>query len=454
MKIKYLVSLIFIISLALLGSAYLSDKVFAQDSGLANIQYPVAELGGCKNEAACKAYCDKPGNIEACLDFAQKNNLMSDEEIQKAKNFMAAGSKGPGGCAGQDSCEAYCNDISHIDECVSYAEKNNLMSPQELEEAKKVKAAIDRGVKPPACKSKKECDTYCEDADHMQECISFGVEAGFIQGKELEDAQKMLAAIKKGIKPPPCKGKDACDQYCSSPDNIEVCMNFALAAGMMSEEEAANSEKMLAAIRKGVKPPLCKGKEACDVYCSSEEHMQECIDFSVAAGFMSEKDAEMAKKTGGKGPGGCKGKEECEAFCNTPENQEACFNFAKDNGMIPEEELKKMDEGRQQFRKSFDNMPAEVLTCLQEKLGAEMVEKMKNGTVMPSRETGDEMRVCFEIMGPPQQGGPGEGGMIPPSGQAGPGGCKTSEECQKYCQDNPDECQKFQPGPGAENPGG
>ena len=30
-------------------------------------------------------------------------------------------------------------------------------------------------------------------------------------------------------------------------------------------------------------------------------------------------------------------------------------------------------------------------------------------------------------------------------GQGGPGGCKSPEECQSYCQSNPKECQSFRP---------
>jgi len=286
----------------------------------------------------------------------------------------------------------------------------------------------------------------------MEECITFGIEAGFIQGKELEDVQKMLQAVKRGVKPPPCKGREACDEYCSSPDNMEVCMTFAMEAGFMSEEEKANSQKMLQALKKGVKPPPCKGKEACDEYCTQEEHMQECIDFSVAAGMMTAEEAEMAKKTGGKGPGGCKGQEECDAFCNNPDNQQTCFNFARDNGMIPEEELKKMEEGQQQMKQTLQQAPQEVIDCLKEMLGAETVEKMKNG-FLPPREMGDKMGDCFQKMGLSQEGEPGEGGMIPPAGQTGPGGCKTEEECKAYCESNPQDCQKFQPGPGVINPG-
>ena len=400
MKIKYFIGFVFVvISLALMGSI-----AWAQD-----IQFPVKELGNCQDKSSCKSYCDKPENAKACVNFAEKNNLMSKEEVETAKKFIAAGNKGPGGCSGKNECETYCNNIDHIDECVAFGEKNNLMPPEELKEAKMVQSAIKRGVKPPACNGKKACDTYCESPNNMEECIAFGAEAGFIQGKELEDAQKMLTAIKKGVKPLPCKGKEACDTYCSSPDNIEACMTFAQAAGFMTPEEAQNSEKMITAVRKGVKPPNCNGKEACDTYCAEDAHIEECINFSIAAGFMDEKDAEMAKKTKGKGPGGCKGREECEAFCNNPDNQETCFNFAKDNSMMSEEDLKRMEEG-------------------------------KRGD---QGDRGDENRKF--------QPGPGienpGGQMMPP--QAGPGGCKGPEECKSFCESNPDQCKNFLPSQGS-----
>ncbi len=466
MKIKYLISFI-VITLALIGSV-----AWAQ-----NIQYPVKELGDCKDESACKSYCDNSENTKSCVNFAEKNNLMSKEEIALAKKFMAVGNKGPGGCNGKDECNNFCNDIAHINECVAFAEKNNLMSSGELEEAKMIQAAIKKGVKPPSCKNKTECNTYCEDPSHMEECIAFGAEAGFIQGKELEDAQKMLAAIKKGATPPPCKGKEACDAYCSSPDNIEACMTFAQAAGLMSPEEAQNSQKMIAAVKKGFKPPQCNGKE-CDTYCAEDAHIDECINFSIAAGFMTEKDAEMAKKTKGKGPGGCVGKETCDTFCNNPDNQETCFNFAKENGMIPEADLKQMEEGKQKVQEALQQAPPAVLDCLNSEIGTGMMEKFKNGAAMPPREIGDKMRTCFEKMGPSDpgsQGKPGAGGSIPPAGQtgpdqkfqsgpgtvnpgdqtmpqqAGPGGCKGPEECKVYCESHPEECKNSgqnQPGPG------
>jgi hypothetical protein len=225
----------------------------------------------------------------------------------------------------------------------------------------------------------------------MEECIVFGKEAGFIQGKELEDAEKMLRAVKRGVKPPPCRGRDECDAY-----------------------------------------------------CSEAEHFEECVNFAEAAGFMTAEEAVLARKTQGKGPGGCRNKDECEAFCQNPDNQETCFNFAKENGLIPEADLKQMEENKQKLRESLNQAPRVVLDCLNLLLGSDLVEKIKSGQALPPREANDQMRACFEKMRSPA-GEEGRGQM--PPGQTGPGGCQSPAECQAFCENNPQECQNFGPQP-------
>ena len=330
--------------LVLAFAAVTDVRAQSSDDALAAIQFPVAELGNCGSKEECKTYCDEPDNIEACISFAEENNLMPAKEIEHAKKFLAAGAKGPGGCTSKNSCESYCNNPDNIETCVTYAEENGLMD-----------------------------------------------------GEELAEARKVRDAIRKGVKPPPCGGKKECDAYCESPENMPACIEFASAAGLMSEEEQRNAQQMLQAIKAGAKPPACRGKEKCDAYCSQDEHFDECMEFGKAAGFMNEKEYEMAKKTRGKGPGGCRGKEECDAFCtNSPENEEICFNFGKENGLIPPEQLRQMEEGNQKFRESFSNMPPEVASCLSEKFGADRFEKFKNGEIRPSRDIGDAMGTCFQ----------------------------------------------------------
>ncbi len=391
MNKKYLLISIFL-SIGVITLAFLVNNVTAQseNEAKASVQYPAKELGNCANEQACKAYCDKSSNNEACLNFAEKHGLMSSGEIETARKFLDAGA-GPGGCKTKDTCETYCNSVSHIDECIAFAEKSGLMPPAELAEAKKIQAAKARGVKMPACDSKKQCDTYCSEPANMEECITFAQEAGFMSPKDLEESQKMLAAIKKGVKPPPCGGKEACDVYCSQEENFDTCLNFALAAGFMDPKDAEMAKKT-----KGKGPGGCRGKEECDAFCQKEGNMEICAQFAFDAGMMTKEEFEMMKKTGGKGPGGCKSKEGCQSFCDSPDNQETCMNFAKENGMISEQDSQRMEQGKLQFKDSMQNIPAEVNSCLELSVGAEAMAKFKSGEGMPPRDLGDKMRECFE----------------------------------------------------------
>lgn len=380
----------FILIISVVFSYILISKAIAED-----VSYPITELGNCGNKEDCKVFCDNPSNMTVCVNFAEKNNLMSKDEATRAKKFQEIGT-GPGGCKTKDSCEAYCNDVGKIDECLTFAKENNLMSESELKEAEQVKAALDKGAKMPGgCKNKTECDAYCQNSDNMEECVSFAEAAGFMSSSELNEAKQALVAIHKGIK-----------------------------------------------------PPACRGKEACDAYCSDESHFEECMAFAEAAGFMSAKDAEMARKTGGQGPGGCKGKA-CEKFCENPDNAETCFNFAKEHGLISDEELKQMEGGKKQMQDALNNAPVEVINCLSGILGVDTVQKIKNGTAMPSKQAGDAMGQCFQsTMGPNNQQGPQtgpEGGQVP-EGFTGPGGCKSPEECQAFCQDpnNQTICENYQ----------
>lgn len=430
---RYRAAIFLSVASVLFFSVFFQGVIIQAISGTANIQYPVEELGSCQSESDCKNYCDQPNNREQCLDFASRHGLMSSQEIAVARKFLSGQIEGPGGCTDKETCEAYCSDISHINQCVDFADKNNLLPPEELQEFKQIRAAIEKGATPPACKNKQECELYCEDPSHMRECVSFGKEAGFLKGHELQEAEKMIKAIERGVNPPPCRGRAACEQYCSAPENMEMCMNFAIEAGFMSGQEKENAQKMLSAFKKGVKPLSCRGKEECDAYCSRDEHFDECFNFAEAAGFITGEEAQIARKTKGKGPGGCKGKEECEAFCQNPQNQETCFSFAKDNGIIGPEEIKHMEEGRQQMRQNFDRAPAPVLECLQGKVGPELVEKIKEG-FMPSREHGQQIKECFEAMRADQgqnfEGQNREGmDQRPPSDRPK---CQTPEECEKF----------------------
>ena len=400
-NINLVISIIVIIFSVLIGYALV---VSAQSP---EIVYPVEELGNCGNETECKVFCDKSENMAPCVNFAERNGLISPEEAKMAKAFIQASMKGPGGCNNKEECEIYCDNSNNLEVCLDFAKKNNLMSDDELEEAEKVSKVLKEGAQlPGGCKNKKECEIYCDNSDNIEECIAFAEKSGVISSDELIEAKKAVKAIKSGIRSPgDCRGRKECDIYCSSPGNMEECIVFAEAAGFIPPEEAEMARKMMPLMQAGKMPGGCRGKKECEAYCFDESHIEECANFALGAGLMKQEEFEMFKKTGGKGPGDCRGKEQCETFCNNPENQEVCFNFAKEHNLIPQEEIEKMKGGMDQIKKGFGMAPPEVSQCLKSIVGEEVLNKVQSGQTMPSQQLGEQMRKCFEQFMPQGQGG-------------------------------------------------
>ncbi|MDD5043187.1 MAG: hypothetical protein PHD51_00765 [Patescibacteria group bacterium] len=363
-----------------------------------SVQYPVKELGNCKDREDCKVFCNETKNTDVCLAFGEDHGLMKAEEVSAAKKFQAVGMTGPGECQGTDACEDYCDNKDNLETCVAFAEKNELLPEEDLQEAKKIVTAVKSGVKPLSCTGRKDCENYCASAKGMEACINFGTEAGILPAAEQENARKVLTAIKNGAVPP-CHGTE-CEVYCrEGSEHAAECGSFATTAGILSPPKMRQLQKMLNAMEEGVELPGC-GEEGCQDYCSQEAHFEECVKFAEATGAMTTDEAQAAMKTGGEGPGGCKTKEECDAFCNAAANSEVCFNFAKDNGMISEEDQKTMQEGQQKIQESLNNMPAEISVCLTSSLGADTIEKLKSGSVMPNPTIGTQMKTCFESFTP------------------------------------------------------
>ncbi len=450
--------------------------VVAKEDPFAKLTYPISELGGCTDKNACEVYCSKTENMKACLNFASIHNLLPEEEIDMGQRMLALGvAKGPGGCGGTEACEAYCDQIEHIKECIVFAEKNNLIPPDELKEARKVIQAIDRGLVPPKCKGKKECDIYCSKSEHMEECITFAKEAGLMPPEELRDAEKVLEAIKKGAKPPACAGKKECDVYCSQSEHMEECVEFGIAAGFMPPEEVENAKRTLKAIKQGVRPPNCQGKEECDVYCSQSEHMEECMEFGIAAGFIPPEEIEGARGAlkaikQGVMPPKCQGKEECDVYCSQREHMGECMEFGIAAGFMPPEAIENAQRTLKAIKKGvfppdcqgegackiYCSQPEHMEECLNFSEAAgfmspEEVERARTGggAGPGGCKTKEE---CEAFCSKPEnaetcaeQMRQGSTGQMPGGIPAGPGGCTNTEECQKYCESNPETCKNFQP---------
>lgn len=213
------------------------------------------------------------------------------------------------------------------------------------------------------CASQDACEIYCDSVENLEVCLSYAETNNLMSDAEIAEARKFMPFLQAGTTPGNCKSEDECDAYCDDENNLIECVDFAVTVGIMTSEEAKMVKKT-----GGKGPGGCHGEEECDTYCKNKENLQTCVEFSVQNGFMSNEEAERVLKSGGESPGGCQNKEECDAYCDSEEGRMVCLEFSYEHGMISEEEYTKIKEG-------------------------------------------------------------GEKNMV----WSGPGGCTTEEECKEYC---------------------
>ncbi len=338
----------------------------ASTSSSGGITFPIAELGGCADKVACKAYCDEGAHVKDCVAFAEAHGLMNKEEAVRAQKFASqvAAGKTPGACDSPKTCKAYCDELAHMEECLQFAETEGL-GGQESMQGKKINTFLKSGGKTPGgCTSKTACEAYCSDFSHGEECLRFAQKAGIRAQKDM--------------------GGDGAS------DNDH-------------EEEAMPTEaqfKILAELTaKGETPGGCTSKTTCEAYCRVAEHFEECTAFGTKVGFIKKEDVERMKKFAGKGPGGCTSPEACHAYCNDATHRDECFKFAEENGLIPKEEVEQMKEGLVRMRAGVNNAPEEVQRCLKSTLGDSAIEDIQSGKFVPGPEVGEKMRGCFEKFG-------------------------------------------------------
>ncbi len=326
-----------------------------------------------------------------------------------------------GNCGSQQECKAYCDDSANQEQCQQWAEDNDFAPKRETPvggQGNREHEQLDEEAlanAPGGCVSLRECDTYCRVEEHLDECLDYSVKYGYTTAEEAETIRTQAARGGPGS----CKSEAECDTYCRNPQNARECMTFVVEEGKISQEEAdfmieqmsklggpsgkstgkgsaepkIKEDKVLEVLKTETGPGGCKNLEECAKYCMGGEHMNECMDFAAKHGLMEPEEMEKVKKLSQMGgPGGCKNAQECDAFCSKPGNSEICFQFSKDHGFMSDEEIQMMEK-QMSIIKKLDR-------------------------------------------------------------QAGPGGCRSKEECGAYCDDPSkiEECINFAGQTGMMNP--
>ncbi len=335
------------------GSLFLGAVAHAANP-FTSIQFPIAELGNCGDFNACKIYCDDPANADACTAWGEAHGLIQINAQQPPApspiNEVLANGGGPGGCSSEDACRTYCDDITHIQECVAFGKAHGLLSGKALQQAEKIAALVSQGVQMPGgCTSKASCGAYCSESAHSSECLAFAKKTGLLSGDAAVQAQKFTDLISAGQGPGGCTSPSACQTYCSDPSHQSECASFAQKAGIL---------------------PPGQGQQ-------------------------------MAPMPPG-GPGGCDSADSCAAYCNDPANQQTCVDFAKQYGLINQTQAQSIMHGLGNIDMGLNNAPAQVKDCIAQAVGQDTLSQLEQGTA-PSIDTAPKIQACFQSFKPQMQ---------------------------------------------------
>ncbi len=399
---------------------FLPTISFAQQ----NFDFPVPELDSCSSHEECRDYCDNPSHIEECLDFAVRIGKINQEKANRIKEMNKEGFVGPGGCTNQEECKDFCDQEENMETCLQYDVDNGFMTQEKANQIMEGLGGRKDIVGPGGCTSPEECKNYCNNQENLQECLDFSVAEGRMD-------------------------QDQADEILQKIEEREI----------LREERGDKEVDQEFSFEEG--PGGCSSEEECNEYCNKFENLEECLDFEVEIGGLTREEADdilrkeraiqkeagnitpdqinsILQKVGG-GPGGCMSQDECDSYCGNEENGEECINFAKEHGLMNPEKAEKIKNNlavgktlKDQGGPGGCTSPEECKNyCDQEENGEECINFGRDHGLMTSEKAQQlknqiEIRKELEIMG-------------------GPGGCSGLEECKNYCsqEENREECLNF-----------
>ncbi len=212
----------------------LGAGIAASDVLSAEVTFPVPELGNCRDQESCRKYCDEPEHLQVCVNFAERQGLIARDQAQRARRFAAIiKDGGPGGCETPEECRDYCEATAHQEECLAFAERNSLLSGQDISRARRMLSLLRDRETPGECRTSETCARYCANESHITECTEFALKSGFMTPAEIERYRRM-----HGRGPGGCEGRETCKAFCNNPKNLETCLNFGREFGLIRTDES------------------------------------------------------------------------------------------------------------------------------------------------------------------------------------------------------------------------
>ena len=267
-------------------------------------EFPIPELGNCRDRAECHLFCDVPQNKAACWSYSVygvKNDVLGDEAPEQ-KLTTTTGITFPiaelGNCANVADCKAFCSQSQNQPTCKSFGQAHGLFKKDRLVELAQTELS---------CRSVTECREVCQQEANQEKCQEFTKRMGLKQTNENQTLE--LAKTELG-----CTNREDCRKLCNLPQNHDKCAAF----GRKFNQNDDRTRKE-ALIELGKTELGCDSLAACRTFCSQAENREKCASFSKRMGVgVREKIKEQ---------GNCSTIAECRKICD--EHPDKCPSFPK-----------------------------------------------------------------------------------------------------------------------------
>lgn len=318
--------------------------------------YPISELGSCRDARECSLYCQIPQNTPACWSYNRyvlNDNILGDTDVNISYPISELGN-----CNSASSCFVFCNQPQNQTTCYEFAKAKGLIK----EKSKVPENIIELAKKELGCKNDLECMVFCQLPDNMDACRAFGQKYNLVPPPDPRQMGPPPAAVAAAKRELGCTNENSCMSFCNNPDNTERCMQFAKKYKLMDEGELERQEesvkKKMEMMEDAKKELGCNSPSSCMSFCQNPENMNKCASLAKKHNFGPSpppqqqmmqgspmQGAQMNQQNpqpGGmsppgqitredqsiRGPGGCASEKECKAYCEKHPNE--CPGFPKD----------------------------------------------------------------------------------------------------------------------------
>ena len=96
------------------------------EEAVSSFNYPIDDLGGCKDLEGCTNYCEDPINYNSCADFAKENGFYRDDVTTYGNDELWEETQNELGCNSSESCSQVCSQPDNFDKCEAYAKRNSI----------------------------------------------------------------------------------------------------------------------------------------------------------------------------------------------------------------------------------------------------------------------------------------------------------------------------------------